>query len=82
MAAPQVEEPTWATRGALDDRIELRRIAVLGDPQLHADHRTARDAPFEFGERDFQVVRIQVHEAKGAIRKLGDGPQRVVVLFA
>ena len=56
-------------RRACDDRIEFRRVAVLGDPEFHADHRAVADAAVEFVEAGLRVLRVEIDEAERAVGK-------------
>ncbi len=68
--------------GSLDDRVQLRFIRAQGDPKFDADHRPVADAAVDFGQAFFDVFRIDIDKAKGAMMPVAQGLEHLVVLLA
>ena len=68
--------------GPGDQRIEKFRRAADRDPQFDPHHGALGHAAVEFFEAGLGVLRVEVHQAQGAIAVMGEGLEHFVVLLA
>ena len=69
-------------RGALDDRVQLRRVAMPRHPELHAHHRPVAHAAVQLRQARLHVLGVEIDEAKGPMMPPLQCRQDFVVLLA
>ena len=67
---------------ALDEGVQLGRVAMPRDPQFDADHRAVRDAAFEFSQAFLWIVTAQINEAEQAVGELRQHAEHLIILPA